>query len=79
MLLFLKTKPLPLAGLYPMSKIRDLTPEERAAIEAVRDRPDEQIDTSDIPEVTDWSGALRGASHRPALRGPRFRGDTSGR
>ena len=27
--------------------------------------PDETIDTSDIPEVTDWSGAVRGGLYRP--------------
>lgn len=30
---------------------------EAAALEAM---PDSEIDTSDIPEVTDWSGARRG-------------------
>lgn len=29
--------------------------------------PDEQIDTSDIPEVTDWRGATRGALTRSTL------------
>jgi uncharacterized protein (DUF4415 family) len=27
--------------------------------------PDEQIDTTDIPEVRDWSGARRGLFFRP--------------
>jgi len=31
-------------------------------------RPDEQIDTSDIPEITEWSGAVRGLFARPATR-----------
>jgi predicted DNA binding CopG/RHH family protein len=31
-------------------------------------RPDEQIDTSDIPEVTDWTGAVRGLFARPETR-----------
>lgn len=26
--------------------------------------PDDQIDLSDIPEITDWSGAVRGKYHR---------------
>ena len=30
--------------------------------------PDEQTDTSDIPEVTDWTGAVRGLFARPATR-----------
>ena len=32
------------------------------ALEAL---PDDQIDTTDIPEVSDWSGAGRGVFHRP--------------
>jgi hypothetical protein len=27
--------------------------------------PDEKIDTRDIPEVRDWSGAKRGLFYRP--------------
>ncbi len=27
--------------------------------------PDEQIDTTDIPEVTDWSEAVRGGLYKP--------------
>ena len=27
--------------------------------------PDEQIDTADIPEVRDWTGAKRGLFYRP--------------
>jgi hypothetical protein len=41
-----------------------------------RDRilAEEGIDTTDIPEITDWSGAVRGKFYRPdttnAVRGP---------
>jgi predicted DNA binding CopG/RHH family protein len=31
-------------------------------------RPDKQIDTSDIPEITDWTGAVRGLFARPETR-----------
>jgi predicted DNA binding CopG/RHH family protein len=31
-------------------------------------RPDAQIDTSDIPEITDWTGAVRGLFARPQTR-----------
>lgn len=31
-----------------------------AELAALREMPDDQIDTSDIPEQTDWSGAERG-------------------
>lgn len=27
--------------------------------------PDSEIDTSDIPEILDWSGAVRGGLYRP--------------
>lgn len=51
-----------------MAGARALTTEERAAIEAVRNLTDDQIDTSDMPEVTDWSGAIRGALYRPVKK-----------
>jgi uncharacterized protein (DUF4415 family) len=50
------------------AKTRQLTAEERAALDAVAAMPDSQIDTSDMPEVTDWSGAVRGALFRPVKR-----------
>lgn len=42
-----------------------LTPEQRAELDALAALPDEQIDTSDAPEVQDWSGAQRGMFYRP--------------
>jgi uncharacterized protein (DUF4415 family) len=36
----------------------------RAELEALSARPESSIDTSDIPEVTDWSQAQRGRFHR---------------
>jgi len=30
--------------------------------------PDAQIDTSDVPEITDWTGAVRGLFARPETR-----------
>ena len=35
---------------------------ELAAIDAIRD---EDIDFSDAPEITDWTGAVRGKFYRP--------------
>ncbi len=32
----------------------------KAEPEALQELPDDQIDTSDIPELFDWSGARRG-------------------
>lgn len=37
----------------------------RSELEALAAMPDERIDLSDIPEVTDWSGAVRGVFYRP--------------
>jgi uncharacterized protein (DUF4415 family) len=39
---------------------RTLSPEQAAQIDALAAMPESAIDTSDIPEVTDWSGARRG-------------------
>jgi uncharacterized protein (DUF4415 family) len=45
-----------------------LTPELEAEIEALAAMPDHEIDTSDMPEITDWTGAVRGAFYRPVKR-----------
>ncbi|CAA7614647.1 BrnA antitoxin family protein [Magnetospirillum sp. UT-4] len=42
-----------------------LTPELQAELDALAARQDGGIDTGDMPEVTDWSGAIRGAFFRP--------------
>jgi uncharacterized protein (DUF4415 family) len=44
------------------------SPEPRAALDAVRDLPDDQINLTDpdAPEVRDWSRAMRGALFREA-------------
>lgn len=34
-------------------------------IEALAELADTEIDTSDVPEVTDWTGAKRGLFYRP--------------
>lgn len=38
---------------------------EIAALAALAALADEEIDTSDIPEILDWSGAKRGLLYRP--------------
>ena len=43
----------------------EMTPEMEARIAALAAMPDDQIDTSDIPEVTDWSGFQRGRFYKP--------------
>ena len=47
---------------------RPLTPEQTAELQAPATLPDERIDISEMPEVVDWSGARRGALHRPIKR-----------
>jgi uncharacterized protein (DUF4415 family) len=38
---------------------------QRERLERLAAAPEANIDTSDIPEVTDWSGAVRGGLFRP--------------
>lgn len=42
-----------------------LTSELQAELEALAARPDGELDTSDIPEVRDWSDGVRGAFYKP--------------
>lgn len=42
-----------------------LSKEQEAEIKALENLPDEKIDTTDIPEILDWSGARRGLLYRP--------------
>ena len=46
------------------TKARELTDKQKAELSALEALPDDQIDTSDIPEVRDWSDARRGLFHR---------------
>lgn len=43
----------------------DLPPEVLAELEAAAALPDDQINTDDVPEMTDWSGAVRGRFYQP--------------
>ena len=42
-----------------------LTREQLAELKSLAALPDEAIDTSDAPEILDWSGAKRGLFYRP--------------
>ena len=44
---------------------RRLTRKQKAELLALAAIPDERINTSDIPEVRDWSNAKRGLFYRP--------------
>ena len=43
----------------------ELTPSQAMELAALADMPDEEINTSDIPEILDWSDARRGVFYRP--------------
>ncbi len=45
-----------------------LSPALAAEVRALEQAPDETIDTSDMPEQLDWSGAVRGKFFRPVKR-----------
>lgn len=47
---------------------KKLTPKQRVEVEALANLSDEAIDTSDVPEIPDWSGARRGVLYRPVKR-----------
>ncbi len=46
-------------------KIEPLSPALLREIEALEATPDDRTDLGDMPEVTDWSGAVRGKFYRP--------------
>lgn len=45
-----------------------LTDEQKAELAALAELPEDQIDTSDIPELLDWSRAQRGMFYRPVKK-----------
>lgn len=45
-----------------------MTPEIMAELEALAAMPDDTIDLSDMPEVTDWTGWVRGKFYRPVKK-----------
>jgi uncharacterized protein (DUF4415 family) len=47
------------------SNFRRLSAKSLRELEALAAMAEEDIDTSDIPEVLDWSGAKRGLFYRP--------------
>jgi uncharacterized protein (DUF4415 family) len=55
---------------YTLDKLPRLTKARRAKLKALATRPDSEIDTSDIPEMTEeqWKNARRGHFYRPRKR-----------
>ena len=49
-------------------KAKGLTPELIAQLDALAAMPDDTIDLSDMPEVTDWSNWTRGKFYRPVKK-----------
>ena len=45
--------------------ISELPQDIQAQIQALAGKPEDEINTDDIPEILDWSGARRGVFHRP--------------
>ena len=45
-----------------------LTPELQAELDALAAMPDSEIDTTEMPPITDWSHAVRGPFYRPIKR-----------
>ena len=46
---------------YSLDELPPLTKKQRDDLKQLAKRCDQSIDLSDIPEVTDWSGAVRGS------------------
>ena len=54
-----------------------LTDDQKAELAALAELPDDQIDTTDIPEIIDWSGGRRGVFYRlsDSITGPSGSGE----
>jgi uncharacterized protein (DUF4415 family) len=48
--------------------MKRLTKEQKRQIAVSEAKRDEDIDLSDMPEITDWSGAVMGMFYRPAKK-----------
>ena len=48
--------------------ITELSSDVQAQIRALEDLSEDQIDTTDAPEILDWSDANRGVFYRPVKR-----------
>ena len=56
--------------------ITELPSDVQEQIQALEALPDDQIDTTDAPEILDWSDARRGVFYRPVKRQITLRLDT---
>ncbi len=55
---------------FTLDTLPPLTDAQRTSLKKLASRPDSEIDTSDIPEMTDaqWKNARRGHFYRPRKR-----------
>ena len=53
---------------YTLETLPPLTEVQRANLKALSARPESEIDTTDMPPITDWSHAVRGPFYRPIKR-----------
>jgi len=55
---------------YTMETLPPLTEKDKAQLRRLAARPDDEIDMSDIPELTEeeWKHAVRGKFYRPVKR-----------
>ena len=51
-----------------MTKREPSSDKRRAVLRFLQELPDDEINTTDIPEVLDWPGAQRGVFYRPEQR-----------
>ena len=47
---------------------KPLTPDQKVELKAIAALPNQEIDTREMPEIVDWSGARRGLFYRPVKR-----------
>jgi hypothetical protein len=58
--------------------LRRLKRGQRVALKSLADLGDDAVDTSDVPEVLDWSGAKRGLFYRRLRQPVTIRSGTCG-
>ena len=56
-------------------EMNELPPEVQARIQAMEALPEDQIDTTDAPEILDWSDARRSVFYLPSRAAPRKNDD----
>ena len=64
----LRTKGDERLGRLMKKDIAELPSDVQAQIRALEALPDDQIDTTDAPEILDWSDAKRGVFYRPVKK-----------